>query len=226
MKLFIALLALLAIAIVVFFVLKNRKKSESDSTHPDKNFSLKHSHHHSASPATKAAPSQPEPLQTSDTATIVEKAAETVQPTQNSTVVNHIANAEPVDALPEDSSLRRHYLSTLQSKKTALSNPYPTDSTLKRHYESILVANLSTVEEPAEENRHGSETAPCSQSNEAAQPKTIIPEDSTLKRHFLTQVQSEIETLLFPRPTDSTLRRHYDALVKAQMQTFLGNSAV
>ncbi|MBD9354767.1 hypothetical protein [Methylomonas albis] len=48
-----------------------------------------------------------------------------------------------------------------------------------------------------------------------------LPEDSILKRHFLTQLQSEIEATLFPRPTDSMLQRHYDALVAAKIENRL-----
>lgn len=48
-----------------------------------------------------------------------------------------------------------------------------------------------------------------------------LPEDSILKRHFLTQLQSEIEATLFPRPTDSMLQRHYDSLVAAKVENRL-----
>lgn len=48
-----------------------------------------------------------------------------------------------------------------------------------------------------------------------------VPEDSILRRHFLAQLQSEIEAALFPRPTDSMLQRHYDSLVAAQVESRL-----
>lgn len=48
-----------------------------------------------------------------------------------------------------------------------------------------------------------------------------LPEDSTLRRHFLTHLQSEIEATLHPRPTDSILQRHYDALVSAELENRL-----
>lgn len=51
--------------------------------------------------------------------------------------------------------------------------------------------------------------------------KMSIPEDSTLRRHFLTHLQSEIEAVLCPRPTDSVLRRHYDGLVAAELENCL-----
>ncbi|MDD5581171.1 MAG: hypothetical protein PHY16_18125 [Methylobacter sp.] len=48
-----------------------------------------------------------------------------------------------------------------------------------------------------------------------------VPGDSTLRRHFLAHLQSEIESALFPRPADSILQRHYDALVAAELENRL-----
>lgn len=48
-----------------------------------------------------------------------------------------------------------------------------------------------------------------------------VAEDSTLKPSFLTHLQSEIESALFPRPTDSVLQRHYDALINAELENRL-----
>jgi hypothetical protein len=52
-------------------------------------------------------------------------------------------------------------------------------------------------------------------------PSLKLPEDSTLKRHFLKHLQSEIEDALSPRPTDSVLQRHYDSLVAAELENRL-----
>ena len=48
-----------------------------------------------------------------------------------------------------------------------------------------------------------------------------VPEDSTLKRHFLSALQAEIEGDMGPRPTDSSLKRHYDTAVAAEMDNRL-----
>jgi len=48
-----------------------------------------------------------------------------------------------------------------------------------------------------------------------------MPEDATLRRHFLTNLKKEVEEELFPRPTCSTLKRHYDALVLAEVENRL-----
>jgi len=54
--------------------------------------------------------------------------------------------------------------------------------------------------------------------NQDSENKLIIPEDSVLKRHFLSNLQAEIEMELSPRPTCSTLKRHYDSLVSVEME--------
>jgi hypothetical protein len=41
------------------------------------------------------------------------------------------------------------------------------------------------------------------------------------KQNFLSYLQSEIESALFPRPTDSVLQRHYDTLVNAELENRL-----
>lgn len=136
-----------------------------------------------------------------------------VQP-QPSPAVSPSPVAKKEEKVPEDSSLRRHYLGTRKAEKEAITNPYPTDSALRRHYDSISRLALSealsakTIESPAQLVK-----------------KPAIPEDSALRRHFLSQVQTEIESL-FLRPTDSTLKRHYDSLIKAKMEEYLTKGTV
>ncbi len=50
------------------------------------------------------------------------------------------------------------------------------------------------------------------------QSRSSLPEDSTLRRHFLSHLKSQVESELFPRPTCSTLKRHYDSLVLAEVE--------
>jgi hypothetical protein len=49
-----------------------------------------------------------------------------------------------------------------------------------------------------------------------------IPEDSALKRHFISALKADIETNMPARPTDSTLKRHYDQTVEAELKSQLG----
>ncbi len=53
-----------------------------------------------------------------------------------------------------------------------------------------------------------------------------IPEDSTLKRHFLTNLRAQIESELHPRPTDAVLKRHYDSLIASKIENYLKVSTV
>lgn len=55
----------------------------------------------------------------------------------------------------------------------------------------------------------------------SADTLVVVPEDSVLRRHYITQLRSEIEVDLFPRPTDFTLQRHYDTLVSAELESRL-----
>ncbi|MGR9044867.1 MAG: hypothetical protein ACU83N_06205 [Gammaproteobacteria bacterium] len=113
--------------------------------------------------------------------------------------------AKAAEAIPEDSVLRRHYLTQKQAEKEALTNPYPTDSVLRRHYDT-MVRDLLNIERPSKVSEQPAVAMP-------AETETI-PEDSVLRRHYLTQKQAEKEALTNPYPTDSVLRRHYDTMVR------------
>ncbi|MDD5411289.1 MAG: hypothetical protein PHF31_07730 [Methylobacter sp.] len=113
--------------------------------------------------------------------------------------------------IPEDSVLRRHYLAQLDAERELITNPYPTDSVLRRHYESMLATSAVQSTDSAE-----TRTETVRITNLPAE-KQQIPEESTLRRHFLTQLLMEIESEVFPRPTDSILKRHYDNLILAKI---------
>lgn len=49
-------------------------------------------------------------------------------------------------------------------------------------------------------------------------PKLLVPEDSMLKRHFLTQLRADIENSLAPNFSDASLKHYYEASVAAEMQ--------
>ena len=55
--------------------------------------------------------------------------------------------------------------------------------------------------------------------NQATQ--LVVPEDSALKRHFVSQLRADIESELAPRPTCSMLKRHHDTLVSVEMDSRL-----
>ena len=139
-------------------------------------------------------------------------------------VIAAIIEVVRTESIPEDSMLRRHYLSNLEAERMAITHPYPTDSVLRRHYESglawQLTSSLVAGGSPLAETT--AETENCvAVEQEQPESKRIIPEDSTLRRHFLSQIQAEVETNLSPRPTDATLRRHYDSLVKSRVEAYI-----
>lgn len=52
---------------------------------------------------------------------------------------------------------------------------------------------------------------------------SLLPQDSILKRHYLTHLSTMIEAIAPPRPTDSVLCRHYDAMIVAEIDQCLNN---
>jgi hypothetical protein len=56
---------------------------------------------------------------------------------------------------------------------------------------------------------------------ESPHSESNIPEDSTLRRHYLTHLYTQIAATLSPRPTDSVLRRHYDSLLENAVKSQL-----
>ena len=85
------------------------------------------------------------------------------------------------DKTPEDSVLRRHYLTQLAAERKSITHPYPTDSVLRRHYEStfVLANKPANVNKPKIESR--------------LSPR---PTDSTLKRHYDHLVRTSVAELL------------------------------
>jgi len=49
----------------------------------------------------------------------------------------------------------------------------------------------------------------------------MVPEDSVLRRHFISQLRSQIQRDMYPRPVDPTLQRLYDAMVDDEVENRL-----
>jgi hypothetical protein len=73
-----------------------------------------------------------------------------------------------------------------------------------------LIRNGSVEKKTVETKKETSVSA-----SDCQQPS--IPEDSTLKRHFLSNLRASIESEFSPRPTCSTLSRHHDTLIAVEM---------
>lgn len=130
----------------------------------------------------------------------------------NRAAVAREATSSAVSAIPEDSVLRRHYLANLEAQRSAATEPHPSDSLLHRHHDVAHTLPLN-----------GEPDAPAAvavikvgQANAGDQAK--LPQDSVLKRHFIAQLQAEIEAYIAPRPSDSVLLRHYQGVVAAELE--------
>lgn len=134
-----------------------------------------------------------------------------------------------VSEVPEDSVLRRHYLTEKAVKKTELVDPIPTDSILRRHYEALhqpvvlsRPKKTTTIEQAVRQDASIALAAPLVTVTKSLQTddevKGKLPEDSVLKRHFISQLQAEIQLEFSVRPTDSVLRRHFDHLIGLELK--------
>jgi len=100
--------------------------------------------------------------------------------------------------IPEDSTLRRHYLANLEAQKQE-------NKVAKKAPEPVAIVTEEVVK-----------PAPVD-----TVIKIQIPEDSALKRHFISALKSEIEANMPARPTEATLQRHYDAEVQTELDKLL-----
>lgn len=53
------------------------------------------------------------------------------------------------------------------------------------------------------------------------QAKLAIPEDSTLRRHFLSKLRYEIEATLPPKPLESGLLAHHQSIIESRLERVL-----
>jgi len=96
---------------------------------------------------------------------------------------------------------------------------------IKEKAEEVVEDIKETVEEVVEavEEKIEEVTSAIVGSTPASSATGIkIPEDSTLKRHFISALIVEIEADMPARPTDSALKRHYDAAVQAKLDELIG----
>jgi hypothetical protein len=146
--------------------------------------------------------------------------------------------------MPQDSTLRRHYLANLRTMITSLHQYRPTDSMLCRHYETDIATNIEQClhnEQAMQQLVYCYENYKKTLSSPvvAQEPQTIIappspeaavkvavstpehnnvPQDAMLRRHYFTHLYAQIAAKLPTRPTDSTLRRHYDSMLENEVK--------
>lgn len=130
----------------------------------------------------------------------------------------------PGHVFPQDSMLRRHFMTHLAATSKLYVPTRPSDSMLSRHYDAMLASQTaaSSVKKAVPPP-----VASAAKYSSKRVHQVKLPEDSMLRRHFLTTLQMKIESRLpLPtRPTDSMLKRHFDAmkenLVTAELNKYL-----
>ena len=247
----ISIVVLVLIGLLIFF--KLRKKKLANTTPQASNESPKPVVQEKPSVKVETPKPQPEEKPTP------QPVAETAKPTPAAKVVT-VERAEPVKThtlLPEDSTLKRHYVTQLQAMAIAVHGDCPFDATLRRHYmaeiaaeverclddkaalerlmqayqakKSVVVECVEAKPTPVVETAPVVETpAPVVVAEPVINEEAVkvcqcskIPEDSTLKRHYLTQIKAQAMANLPPCPTDSTLRRHYQLLLDSEIAKLL-----
>lgn len=141
-----------------------------------------------------------------------------IKPTLGKVVVGESKPSATGEQIPEDSTLRRHYLQAKQAAGQAVAQP-------------AVVETAKVVEAPqaveAVEAVEVAEVAEVVPAVEVAKPvvvaeskpaqKSAIPEDSALRRHYLSQLSADVAASLPAKPTDSSLKRHYEQLLEAKL---------
>ena len=120
------------------------------------------------------------------------------------------------DNLPQDSTLRRHAASHLRSLIESLNPAHPTDSTLSRHYDALINAEI----EQCVSDKGAIERLIC---NVEAHKKALTQPVKTPIEPMLEQIvinTAAEESIPLP-PTDSTLRRHYDTMIDNELNSLL-----
>ncbi|MGZ8958664.1 MAG: hypothetical protein ACXW0L_04210 [Methylosarcina sp.] len=129
------------------------------------------------------------------------------------------------EKIPEDSMLRRHYLTHIQSRKQPEWTARPTDSMLRRHYDSLMASlqqsALPKVESPLLQAEPVRIAGVKIEEGETKEREAVfyerLPQDSMLRRHYLAAMHYRLELALPPRPTDSILMRHFDNWKNVQL---------
>ena len=200
----LVVLALIAVAVIVYLKRKAAQAPELSLAEPQEYAEPEIT----AGPELTAEPELTVEPEISTVAEIVETPV-ALSTVETETVSVELVEAAPApsapvakaDWLPEDSALKRHYLSTRQAERLAITHPDPTDSALKRHALSqslsllaiasaaTVVAESSPVIQPEAENLVEEPVIVTAQPN--LQQTAGIPEDSMLRRHYLTQLQAQ-----------------------------------
>lgn len=214
---YLATTAVIIVLLLVFVLLRTRRKRQDQNT---------------VVPATETAI-------TNDKSIVAEKTPE-LKPETTPVITNKpiVATTEKqAKNLPQDATLRRHYLTHLHNMVSAVYQANPTDSTLRRHYQTQIAAmmdqclnNDAALKKLMTDYKNLSKSSCCVRKTPLAPMMSIshrnntnqnIPQDATLRRHYVTELRAMLNTLHQPRPSDACLYRHYQTEIQAQLAACL-----
>ena len=237
-ELLIAVIAIVVLLVIIYMRRKRTQASPKPVKPTQKNKPA------NVPPVAANVEPKREPLQrpqaTEAVSAIETKSKPIVEPTPIKTVT--LAPKESGDNLPQDSMLRRHYLTHLRTMIESLNGPRSTDSSLRRHYDSLITTEIAQC--LSDQNAIGQlichyeahkkalaqqvqkanavvkplpKAAIRSEDTVVQQEKSKLSEDSTLKQQTKTSVGSDMPL----PPTDSVLRRHYDTMINNELNNLL-----
>lgn len=98
------------------------------------------------------------------------------------------------DCLPEDSTLKRHYLQNLQANRLAVSHPYPTDFNLKRHYDTEIRHKFGLMATVGLTAKSGNKPEVSQEKTPKAKPVKAKPKSSSVKPKSTSATKSSTKT--------------------------------
>ena len=134
-----------------------------------------------------------------------------------------IVKQDSTDNLPQDSTLRRHAIAHLRSLIESLNPARPTDSSLSRHYDALINAEIEQCisDKGAIERLIVTVEA---HKKALAQPvvnSKIIVKETVVQAETSVLEETTAEANRPLPPTDSTLRRHYDTMIDYELNSLL-----
>lgn len=220
----IELIAFAIFAAFIWFFLKNYNKKSDNTT------------------TVKPAAATPVKQEAKPAEPVVAPAEKPETPVATPAVViesQSVVSAQDNSLLPQDSMLKRHYLTHVHAMMTAISPARPTEPTLARHYDTQLTADIAqclsdeaAMEKLITQYAACQKTAVCSDAPapvtavvvDAPQVEEVPVAESEVIIEPAVQIETAAESITAaPQhavsniPTDSALRRHYLAHLHAQV---------
>jgi len=217
----IELIAVAIFAAFIWFFLKNYNKKSDNTT------TIKPA---AATPVKQEAKPAEKVVTPAETVVVqVAEKSETPVATPAVVIESQPVSTQDNSLLPQDSMLKRHYLTHVHAMMTAISPARPTEPTLAHHYDTQLTADIAQcLSDEAAMEKLIAQYAACQKTAACPAPATAVEEVQVAEPEAIIEPAVQIETAVesittAPQhevsniPTDSTLRRHYLAHLHAQV---------